>query len=154
MRLYSVYGPFEEPTRLVPTLIREGMRGLLPRLAHPDSAHDFVHVDDVCDAYLAAAQGREAEFGPIYNVGTGVMTTMREVVEVTRELMGIAVEPEWCSVPDRKWDTSVWVSDCRRIHEELGWNPRYSFEGGVAQTLKWYRQYPEFLSVDAPLPQR
>ena len=151
LRLYSVYGPFEEPTRLLPTLIREGMRGVLPTLVQPDSGHDFIHIDDVCDAYLAVAQGRSGEFGPIYNVGTGVMTTMRQVVEVARNLMKIGAEPIWSSMRNREWDSSLWVSECGRIREELGWRPRYSFEGGLAQTLDWYRQYPKYLSRDSTL---
>src|SRR6185436_2537188 len=51
LRLYSIYGPYEEPTRLIPTLILHGTEGALPALAAPDTARDYVHVDDASEAY-------------------------------------------------------------------------------------------------------
>src|SRR5215470_6587390 len=55
LRLYSVYGPWEEPRRLMPTLIRRGLAGALPPLVGPDTARDYVSVDDVTEAYVCAA---------------------------------------------------------------------------------------------------
>src|SRR5262245_25576497 len=52
LRLYSVYGPYEEPTRLIPSLIVHGLRGALPPLVAPDVARDFVYAEDVVDAFL------------------------------------------------------------------------------------------------------
>ncbi|MFN8563874.1 MAG: NAD-dependent epimerase/dehydratase family protein, partial [Anaerolineae bacterium] len=52
LRLYSVYGAYEEPTRLIPTLVAHGLRGRLPPLVNPEIARDFVYADDVNDAYL------------------------------------------------------------------------------------------------------
>ena len=90
LRLYSVFGPYEDPGRLLPTLIMHGLKGELPPLADPDVARDFVYVDDVVEAYLLAATVPTPEWGPIYNVGTGVQTTLRDVVEVARQVMRIA----------------------------------------------------------------
>jgi dolichol-phosphate mannosyltransferase len=61
LRLYSVYGPYEDPRRLIPTLISLGMRNQLPPLVSPDVARDFVAVEDVVDAFMlsAAAPGIE-----------------------------------------------------------------------------------------------
>src|SRR6202022_3882820 len=61
LRLYSVYGPYEEPTRLVPTLIVQGLEGKLPPLVNPDVARDYIHVDDACDAFVLAATTRDQE---------------------------------------------------------------------------------------------
>jgi nucleoside-diphosphate-sugar epimerase len=80
LRLYSVYGPWEDPGRLIPTLIVRGLAQEWPPLVDPTSAHDFVYVDDVVDAFLIAAAS--ARSGSVYNVGTGIQTTLRQVVEV------------------------------------------------------------------------
>lgn len=139
LRLYSAYGPYEDPKRLIPALIHKGLQGELPPLVDPNTPHDFVHVEDVCDACLLAAQTPPRQFGAVYNVGTGVQTTLREVVEVARRVMGIAAEAEWGSMPAREWDTAVWVADSRKISAELGWKARLNFERGFQSLVEWQR---------------
>ena len=58
LRLYSVYGPWEEPGRLMPTLVARGLEGRLPPLVSPDTPRDFVSVRD-CRAGLPAAPPNE-----------------------------------------------------------------------------------------------
>lgn len=136
LRLYSVYGPWEEPNRLVPTLLAHGLRGELPPLVSPTIARDFVHVDDVCEAFVRA---EGAEPGRVYNVGSGRQTTVAEIVEAVRALLGLEAEPQWGSMPDRGWDTETWVSNPQRIRDELGWEARIGLEDGLRQTLDWLR---------------
>lgn len=139
LRLYSVYGPYESPSRLFPKLITLGLKGELPPLVSPETSHDFVYVDDVIDAYFLAAKTPNQEPGAIYNVGTGVQTTLREVVAVARRLMKIPVEPVWGSMPSRQWDTQTWVADIRKIEKKLGWQPRNTFEEGLRQMVNWHK---------------
>ena len=141
-RLYSVYGPYEEPRRLVPTLIVHGMRGELPPLVGPDVARDFVAADDAVEALLLVAL-HEGEPGAIFNVGSGTQTSIRELVDVARRTLSIDAEPEWGSAPERSWDTSTWVADTRRTANELGWRPRLGIEDGFARTVEWFRSAPE-----------
>ncbi|MGA9998163.1 MAG: NAD-dependent epimerase/dehydratase family protein [Pyrinomonadaceae bacterium] len=142
LRLYSVYGPYEEPTRLMPSLIVKGLRGKLPPLVSPDIARDYVYVDDVSDAYLLAATRPAEELGAIYNVGTGRQTSLSEVVLVARRAMNIEAEPQWGSMPERQWDTNVWVADSRKIQETLGWRASHSFEQGFLKMLGWFQNNP------------
>jgi len=142
LRLYSVFGPYEDPGRLLPALILRGLKGELPPLADPNVARDFVYVDDVVEACLLAARVRTREWGAIYNVGTGVATTLREVVNVARRVMNIGAEPVWNTMPNRSWDTKVWVSDNRKICSELHWQYRNNFEAGFRLMLDWFRQGP------------
>lgn len=143
LRLYSIYGAYEEPTRLMPTLIVKGLEGKLPPLVNPDIARDYVYVDDVSDAYLLAATQPGQEWGAVYNVGSGVQTSLRQVVDVARRVLAIPVEPDWGSMPNRHWDTNVWVSDNRQIQAALGWKPNYSFEQGFQQMVQWFQDHPE-----------
>jgi len=138
LRLYSVYGPWEEPTRLIPRLIVEGRQGRRPPLADPTTARDFVYVDDVVEAFLLASRKSDPGVGAVYNIGTGRQTTLADAVRAADELFGIKSEPAWVSMPDRSWDTSAWVADCRLIREELGWEPKVGFGEGLRKTLDWY----------------
>jgi nucleoside-diphosphate-sugar epimerase len=152
LRLYSVYGPYEEPTRLIPRLITRGLKGELPPLVNPTVARDYVYVDDVTEAYLLAATARgDVEPGAIYNVGTGVQTSLEEAVETARRVLSIKMEPQWASMPEREWDTSIWVANNRKIKDALGWQPRYSFEQGFQLTVEWLRAHPALSSFyDGP----
>jgi nucleoside-diphosphate-sugar epimerase len=142
LRPYSVYGSYEEPTRLIPTLILYGLRGGLPSLVNPNVVHDFIYIDDIIDAYLLAASVSRQEPGAIYNVGTGIQTAMGDVVKTARQVLEINVEPNWGSMPDRHWDTHVWVADNKKIREALGWYPKNSFEQGFRLMLNWFHSHP------------
>ncbi|MCB1005925.1 MAG: NAD-dependent epimerase/dehydratase family protein [Acidimicrobiales bacterium] len=143
VRLYSVYGPWEDPRRLVPTLVEHGLEGRLPPLADPSTARDFVHVDDVVEALVRAAAAPPppgGEPGPIYNIGTGTQTTLREAVEEARRLLGVEAEPRWATLAPRGWDTDVWVADPSLARERLGWRATLAFDEGLAAVAAWQRE--------------
>ena len=142
LRLYSVYGPYEDPMRLMPTVVLRGLDGAFPPLTRPDTARDYVHVDDVCEAYVLAATRRTQDPGAVYNVGSGVQTTLRQVIEAARREFDIADEPVWGGMADRTWDTSVWVADPRRIKEGLDWHPSLDFAQGLHRMADWFRNSP------------
>lgn len=142
LRLYSAYGPFEDPRRLLPALVVHGLRGMFPPLVSPQTARDFVYVDDVVDALMLAAEDTVGEPGAIYNIGTGVQTTVGDAVEIGRRVMGIAAEPAWGTMPARVWDTDTWVADVRKSRDVLGWSARRSFEDGLRQMIEWLKSDP------------
>jgi UDP-glucose 4-epimerase len=142
LRLYSVYGPWEEPRRFIPQLVARGLEGALPPLASPKTARDYVYVDDVTAAYLAVATG-DFEPGAVFNVGTGRQTTLEDAVDIARRVLQVEVEPDWGSMADRSWDTSTWVADSSRLQERLGWRPATDLEQGLRLTASWLSAHPE-----------
>jgi dolichol-phosphate mannosyltransferase len=143
LRLYSIYGPWEDPGRLMPTLAACGLEGRLPPLVAPDTARDFVHVDDACDAFLRAAASEQVEPGAVFNVGSGRQTTLREIVDVARRMLHIEEEPRWGTTPARTWDTSVWIADARRIEAALGWCASTPLDAGLRGLADWLSASPE-----------
>ncbi len=143
LRLYSVFGPFEEPTRLLPRLLVAASHGCLPPLAKPMTARDFVFVDDAVDAFLAAAVQRGDEPGAVYNVCSGTQTTIAELVELCRSEFGIAAQPRWETMPARPWDTSIWVGDPSRTADRLGWAARTPLLSGARLFLEWLHRRPD-----------
>lgn len=138
-RLFSAYGPWEEPTRLVPTLIRRARAGLPLEMVSPDTARDFVYVDDVVEALLNV-KAVAALRGEVFNLGTGVETTMRDAVAAVADLLGSRSEVRWGAMPARHWDSSRWCADRARAKEVLGWEPRHSFRAGLARMAAWMEQ--------------
>lgn len=137
LRLYSAYGPWEEPGRLIPALVAAGLEGRLPPFADPEIARDFVYVDDILDAFLLAAGHARPGEGAVYNVGSGRQTTLRGLAEIARRVFGIAEQPAWSAFPARQWDTDVWVADPSRIGRDLGWQARTSLADGLLATAAW-----------------
>jgi dolichol-phosphate mannosyltransferase len=142
LRLYSVYGPYEEPNRLMPTLLTAALRGGLPPLVDPATARDFVYVDDICEAYVRIARHASLEPGAIYNVGSGTQTTLADLVEMVRTMFGIAEPPRWGSMPARSWDTNVWCADISKIRTEIGWAPRCPLGEGINRFARWIADHP------------
>ena len=138
LRLYSIFGPYEEPIRLMPRLIVHGLAGDYPPLVNAEIARDFVYIADVLRAYdllIAQASG----CGKIYNLGTGKQTSLREVVETIRQILEIKHEPNWGTMPNRSWDTNVWVGNYGRLRTDTGWQPQFSVEDGLRDMCDWYR---------------
>ena len=145
LRLYSVYGPWEEPARLIPNLLTKGLDGGWPPLVDGSIARDYVYVDDVCEAFVAAAQSRTASPDGIYNIGTGTQTTLSEIAAAVREILDIDRKPEFGTMTARSWDTSVWVSDPANALRDLGWKAKHSLHDGIAKTVDWFNSNPEIL---------
>lgn len=140
LRLYSVYGPYEEPNRLIPTLAVYGLRGKLPPLVSANTARDFVYIDDVVDAYLRAARAVTADYGRVFNIGSAKQTTVAEMVDVARRALPINCEPVWGSMDNRAWDTSVWIANNSRAKTVLGWQPQVDVYSGFEATVHWLQE--------------
>ncbi|CAN5367636.1 NAD(P)-dependent oxidoreductase [soil metagenome] len=143
LRLYSIYGPYEEPNRLMPTIIINGLDGRLPPLVDPNIARDYVSADDCIEAYMAAASAKTADPGAVYNVGSQVQVSLAEVVEVARRILNISEQPNWGTMPNRKWDTSVWVSNSEKIRADIGWQTSDGFEDGFSKMVSWFKANPK-----------
>ena len=144
-RLYSIYGPLEEPSRLIPRLVTYGVRGQLPPLVSPRTARDFVYVDDAVQAVLQIAGAPPAPPGAVYNVCSGVQHDLASVVSIARKLMHVAAEPVWSQMPPRPWDTGTWIGSPDLMKHEIGWTSETTFEAGMQRTIDWFRDMPDAL---------
>jgi dolichol-phosphate mannosyltransferase len=138
LRLYSVYGPLEDTSRLLPTLLREALSGGLPPLVDPRTSRDFVYIDDVCEAFvLAAIRMHPGLHGESLNIGTGIKTTIGDLVELTQETFQLEVEPQFDTMEGRDWDLPDWYSDPGKAQREIGWRARTALKDGLVSMSKW-----------------
>ena len=144
LRLYSVYGPLEDVSRLMPTMASAALKGKLPPLVNPDISRDFVYVDDVCAAFImAAAKMNPDMFGESINIGSGQKTTIAELVGTAQRLFGLKVQPEYNSMEQRAWDLEDWYSNSEKARSMIGWSAETSLEAGIRQLADWVAQLGE-----------
>jgi dolichol-phosphate mannosyltransferase len=139
LRLYSVYGPLEDSSRLIPALVRAGLEGRYPEFVDPAISRDFIFTEDVVEAFLDVPLNLAAEdFGESFNVGTGHKTTIADCASTAKELFGIAGEPAF-TMKNRNWDVPDWYANIEKIESRIGWHPRTRFLDGLQRTAEWYR---------------
>ena len=139
LRPFAVYGPYEKPRRLVPTLINNCLKGKDLSLVWSKTARDFVFVDDVVDAYLKTAQSPNLA-GHIFNIGTGEQSSLRDIVSLVVKMTGAKVKQNWGTMPGRTFDTNIWLADISKARKMLNWQPKYNLEEGLRKTINWFRR--------------
>jgi CDP-paratose synthetase len=138
LRLEHVYGPNDEPTKFVPSLIAALLRNQPTfELTAGEQLRDFVYVDDVVEAYLAvldrfAVLPRDTT---LLEVGSGTARPLREVVELTKELCASDTKLLFGALPYRGEELMESRADTRAL-ELLGWRPRTSLRDGLERTVE------------------
>jgi UDP-glucose 4-epimerase len=102
---------------------------------------DYVHVADIADAHVAALKHLDAGGGgATYNVGRGVGSSVREVVDLVLEVSGHSIEP--AVVPRRPGDPARIVASVARIRDELGWTANYDLRQIVESAWEAWEASP------------
>jgi polyisoprenyl-phosphate glycosyltransferase len=143
LRLYSVYGPLEDSSRLIPTVVKRGVEGTYPEFVNPEISRDFIYIDDCTEAFIDAALNlAEQDYGESFNIGTGTKTTIGEIAEISRQLFDIKQSPAF-TMPERRWDVADWYANPEKARRRLGWRAKTAFSQGLAQTVAWYHTLPD-----------
>ena len=139
LRLYSVYGPLEDSSRVIPAVVASGLQGKYPEFVDADVSRDFVYIDDACEAFIQTALNLTPEhYGESFNVGSGRNTTMRELAQIAGGVFAIRGEPVFSSMPNRHWDLQRWFANVEKARDVLGWQARTELRDGLRSTAEWY----------------
>lgn len=139
LRFFMVYGPGQaDEKKLVPYVIRALLDDRAPELSSGRRRVDWVYVDDVVEGCLAAARAPDVE-GETLDIGSGVLVTVREVVERLVAETRAKVLPRFGALPDRPLEQER-LADVPRTRARIGWEPRVGLTEGLARTVAWYRE--------------
>lgn len=139
LRLYSVYGPYEEPTRLIPVLCKSIKNKNLPLFADKNISRDFIFIDDVIEIFIDISININPKlYGQSFNVGTGREISLEEVASVSKKLFLIKSIPKFNSSRNRSWDTKKWSSNTNKAKKALNWQAKINFEEGLKITYAWW----------------
>lgn len=139
-RAANVFGPGQQLYRIIPRtalFIRLGRKLQLHGGGH--SQRSFIHIDDVSDATYRIS--REGRLGETYHISTDRLISVRDLVAMICERMGVRFEDHVEVVGERLGKDSFYQLDSTRLRSELGWQDQISLEDGIAQTISWIDRF-------------
>ena len=135
-RASNNYGPYQFPEKVIPLFVTNAIDDV-PVPLYGDGRHvrDWLHVLDHCSAIDLLID--KASDGEVYNIGGGNEVTN---VELTHRILDALGKPQSLikPVPDRLGHDRRYCLDTTKLRS-LGWSPRVSFDGGLRETVDWYR---------------
>jgi nucleoside-diphosphate-sugar epimerase len=138
LRLFQVYGPHDRSTRFLPSLIDAALTGRPLALTPRGFRRDWIYVDDVVEATLAAASA-DLPPGEVVNIASGHESTNEEIVSLVERYAGCPVPIDARPYTPRSWDAAHWVADIGKAKRLLQWTPRFTLEQGLERTVEWHR---------------
>jgi len=147
----NTYGPRQFPEKLLPLFVLRALRGEpLPVYGDGLQIRDWLHVDDHCAAVLAILEGPE---GRAWNVSGGVQVRNLDLIHHLCETLD-ALRPSSqpharliTHVADRPGHDRRYAVDASALRAELGWSPSRDWRAGVAETVRWYLDNPDWISA-------
>ena len=141
-RCSNNYGPYQFPEKLIPLMIANALNDKpLPVYGDGMNIRDWLHVKDHCSAIDEVLH--RGRIGEVYNIGGNNEKPNIEIVKLILQNLG---KPESliAYVKDRPGHDRRYAIDSSKIQREFGWQPSYTFEQGIAETIKWYLNNQEW----------
>jgi nucleoside-diphosphate-sugar epimerase len=135
-RIFSVYGPWEDPRRLVPYVISKLLAGEPCELTTGGQIRDYSHVEDAASALWAIA--KSSLTGPV-NVASSQPVSVASLSLQIGELLGRSELLQFGARPSPPGDPAFLVANTDRLRSEVGWGPRHDLASGLAHTVDWWR---------------
>jgi len=137
MRIFYVYGPGQRKESLIPSILKNLMKGQLPDIHSPGNSNDFVYVDDVADGFLKAVCVNFPS--GIYNLGSGSSTPILDVCLIAEQIVlgddSLTLELK-LKTKKIKSNEDFWA-DIQNSKEILDWQPTTSLNEGIKKTHYW-----------------
>lgn len=148
VRPFNTYGPRQSARAVIPTIITQALTSDCIRLGNLEARRDFTYVRDTVNGFLRAA-AVPAVLGQEINLGTGADISVGELAaEIIRQVgrpVEIASESE--RMRPEKSEVQRLLSDNSLAREALGWQPTYSLEDGLRETIAWIGDHLDFYRV-------
>ncbi len=136
-RLFFLYGPFEAPGRLVPSLVLPLLRRERAAMTEGFQRRDFLHVADAGSAFAALA---DSPVTGAVNVASGKAVALRELGQQIAKLLDGEALLQIGARPTRAGEPDALVADVRRLRDEVGWSLKIPLDEGLASAIAWWRK--------------
>jgi dTDP-glucose 4,6-dehydratase len=142
-RCSNNYGPYQFPEKLIPLMIANATEDKeLPIYGDGLYVRDWLYVQDHCEAILRVLE--KGTDGEVYNIGGN---NEYPNLDIVRLILGTLDKPESLMkyVKDRPGHDRRYAIDASKIRDELGWEPRFTFEQALPETITWYQTHALWL---------
>lgn len=142
-RCSNNYGPYQFPEKLIPLMINNCLKEKsLPVYGDGMQVRDWLHVSDHCSAIDTVLH--KGKNGEVYNIGGN---NEKANIEIVKLIIGTLGKSEGLIkyVKDRPGHDRRYAIDNTKITTELGWEPAYTFEQGMRETIQWYLENTEWI---------
>lgn len=155
-RPFNTYGPRQSARAIIPTIITQIANGATEiKVGDLTPTRDFNYVKDTCRGFLALAQAANVE-GEEINISTNTEISMGDTLKLIAELMQSDVK--WIQDPERIRPQNSEVfrlwGDNTKIKELTGWNPSFSIEAGLKETIDWFKDKNNLLKYKSNIYNR
>jgi nucleoside-diphosphate-sugar epimerase len=137
LRLFLTYGPGQDGRRFLPQIITGCLEGCSFPTSAGEQVRDFCYVQDVVDAVFAVFDSDEAR-GEAINIASGEPTTIRQMIEVVRGLVGRG-DPQFGHIAYRPGENMELYADITKAKRLLSWEPHVTLRMGLEKTIVWFR---------------
>jgi UDP-glucose 4-epimerase len=140
LKLFMVYGPGHMALhKLVPYVTCSLLKNEVPEVTGGRRLVDWIYVGDVVRAYIAAATAPDVT-GKSFDVGSGELVSVSEVVDKLVTLINPAIQPHYGKIPERPFEQER-VANIQDDVRLPGWRPRTTLTEGLTQTIAWYQSF-------------
>jgi len=135
-RIFFLYGPFENPGRLVPSVILNLLSNKEAPCSHGGQIRDFLYVKDVAAAFVALLASDVR--GPV-NIASEKPVALKGIILSIADLLDRKDLIRLGALPQKENEPPILLGDTKRLSEELMWHPQYDLERGIRETVAWWK---------------
>lgn len=135
LKLFTPYGPKDDVNKITPYLINKSINKEEILIKSPEKKLDFIYVKDIVDAFISIMENiSEFEDYESFNLGTGVGTNLKDVLDIIEAYLGKNENISYGSLEDNQ----VWCSN-KKIKDKINWHPKIKLEDGIKYTIDYYK---------------
>lgn len=137
LRLFSSYGPGDDPSWLLQYVARSLLLRQRPALTAAQQMWDYIHVDDVASAVIATM---DAQVQGVFNLGSGTACKLEKTINSLRDLIDPGLPLGIGELPYRPDQVMHLEADISKLTRATGWTPQVPLDEGLRQVVEWLRE--------------
>ena len=144
LRIFHAYGPWEQPTRFVPTIIMKFLNKQPVTLVDPDYRKDYIFVGDIIQAFLHLSYLKDIQSGTILNMGSGLSHSTYEIFTFLKELFGYEIPIDSFDYAVKDADKYCYTADLQNLNNLFAGSRQTSIIEGLERTVSWIKNHQRF----------